>query len=89
MSTPIGYIVLMHDEEYSMPSMDSKKLFKVFKDALEEAKQLAHSYVELHEADLYGPFALQNPSKKQADEKGGVSVFQARSCWIWISAIYA
>ncbi len=88
MSNIMGYIVQVHDEEYMMPPVGSKKLFKVFKEAFEEAKQLAHSYVELHEDDLYGPFLTQNPTKKQADEQGSVSVFQARCCWIWIVSVH-
>lgn len=87
MSTILGYIIESLDEESIVPFQGSKKLHKVFAEALREAQTLYNSYMENYPENA--PYEIQKPTKKRVDEEGSVAVFKGETFCVSITCIVA
>lgn len=87
MTTHLGYIVQVQDEEDFTPYHGAMKLYRSFDDALAYAEELYRGYLEIHSEEYEGPFEVSRATKYQCDVAGSVLVFRSLNCYIWIDHI--
>ena len=83
----IGYIVQYSDEDAYTVYTGYKKLFRVFSQALEHAKEISQTYLQSHELNEVYPFQSHSPSKKECDQQGSVVVFENPQYIVWIDCV--
>ena len=83
----IGYIVQYSDEDDYTIYHGFMKLFRHFSEALDHAKGIYQSYLESHDETEVGHFEVRNPTKKQCDDQGSVTVFESRGYIVWIDCV--
>lgn len=84
---PIGYIVQYSNEDDYTVYHGVVKLYKVFSEAVENAKDMYRSYLETAAEHYDGPFNTRNPTKKDCDIAGSVVVFESRNFIVWIDCV--
>ena len=83
----IGYIVQYSDEDDYTVYHGFMRLHRHFSVALECAQEQYRAYLEAHAEAEVGHFEIRNPTKKQCDEQGSVTIFESRGFIVWIDCV--
>jgi hypothetical protein len=84
---PIGYIVQYSNEDDYTVYHGVMKLYRVFSEALQHAKEMYRGYLETAAEHYDGPFKAHIPTKKDCDAAGSVVVFESRNFIVWIDGV--
>ncbi len=83
----LGYIVQYSNEEDYTVYHGFMKLYRTFSEAMEHARELSRSFVEVNDERYDGPFKSHNPTKKECDTQGSVVVFESPAYIVWIDCV--
>lgn len=83
----IGYIVQFSDEDEYTVYHGFMRLYRNFSEAKDHAAELASAYLTTHDESEVGHFETRNPTKKQCDDQGSVTVFESRGYIVWIDCV--
>lgn len=83
----LGYIVQYSNEDEYTVYTGFKKLFRVYSEAFENAKEFFRGYLEQHDELRNQPFQTHKPAKKDCDVQGSVVVFESPQLIVWIDAV--
>jgi hypothetical protein len=85
--TVIGYIVQFSDEDEYTVYHGFMRLYRHFSEARDHAGELAAAYLTNHHETEVGQFEARNPTKKQCDDQGSVTVLECRGYIVWIDCV--